>query len=378
MLAAVALAERVDGARSKRRATRAVRQAMTEVAEYLGNTPAVTRRSYVDPRLVDLFDAGRPSPPPRSAVADGVPPRRAPAHRARRAAPSQSLTRPSTRDAAANVRGEQTLPPVLRPRRAHRRRRRPRRRRAHRRVQPRLALAGARRGRPRHRRRAGRTVKEFAIDTFGTNDKAALLVGVPGMAADAERDDAARPARAPAPLLQQARLAGQLPQPPDAAGGDARGRLGERDGRRARPEPDRDGGPRARSSAPCSLSIVVYDRDARRLDGSVAECVKAFAGHDGALYEESYNLLNAWLAVVPGNAAHNLRRLPLLNTNCRRSELPVHAAHGRAHQPAPRRPRVPRRLRDGAPDAVLLEPALRRRRPHAGARARPAAASRSC
>jgi type IV secretion system protein VirB4 len=66
----------------------------------------------------------------------------------------------------------------------------------------------------------------------------------------------------------------------------------------------------------CSLSVVVYDRDARRLDRSVAECVKVFAGHDGALYEESYNLLNAWLAVVPGNAAHNLRRVPLLNTNC--------------------------------------------------------------
>ena len=78
----------------------------------------------------------------------------------------------------------------------------------------------------------------------------------------------------------------------------------------------------------CSLTIVVHDRDARRLDRSVAECVKAFAGHDGALYEESYNLLNAWLAVVPGNASHNLRRLPLLNTNCRGPELPVHLAHG--------------------------------------------------
>lgn len=66
----------------------------------------------------------------------------------------------------------------------------------------------------------------------------------------------------------------------------------------------------------CSLTVVAYDRDRRRLDRSVAECIKVFAGHDGALYEESYNLLNAWLAVVPGNAAHNLRRLPLLNTNC--------------------------------------------------------------
>jgi type IV secretion/conjugal transfer VirB4 family ATPase len=65
----------------------------------------------------------------------------------------------------------------------------------------------------------------------------------------------------------------------------------------------------------CSLTIVAFDRDARRLDQTVAACVKAFAGHDGALYEESYNLLNAWLAVVPGNSAHNLRRLTLLNTN---------------------------------------------------------------
>jgi len=64
-----------------------------------------------------------------------------------------------------------------------------------------------------------------------------------------------------------------------------------------------------------SLTVVVYDRDIRRLDRSVADCIKVFAGHDGALYEERYNLLNAWLAIVPGNAAHNLRRVPLLNTN---------------------------------------------------------------
>ena len=65
----------------------------------------------------------------------------------------------------------------------------------------------------------------------------------------------------------------------------------------------------------CSLTIVAFDSDRQRLDQTVAACAKAFAGHDGALYEESYNLLNAWLAVVPGNSAHNLRRLPLLNTN---------------------------------------------------------------
>jgi type IV secretion system protein TrbE len=64
----------------------------------------------------------------------------------------------------------------------------------------------------------------------------------------------------------------------------------------------------------CSLTVVLYDRDARRVQRSVAECVKAFAAHDGAVYEETYNQLNAWLAVVPGNGAHNLRRLALLNT----------------------------------------------------------------
>lgn len=65
----------------------------------------------------------------------------------------------------------------------------------------------------------------------------------------------------------------------------------------------------------CSVTIVAFDRDSRRLAQTVAECTKAFAGHDGALFEESYNLLNAWLGVVPGNSAHNLRRLALLNTN---------------------------------------------------------------
>jgi len=37
---------------------RAVSRAMREVAEYLGNTPAVARSSYVDPRVVDLYHEG--------------------------------------------------------------------------------------------------------------------------------------------------------------------------------------------------------------------------------------------------------------------------------------------------------------------------------
>jgi DNA topoisomerase IB len=33
--------------------------AMKEVAEFLGNTPALARSSYVDPRVVDAFEEGR-------------------------------------------------------------------------------------------------------------------------------------------------------------------------------------------------------------------------------------------------------------------------------------------------------------------------------
>ncbi len=47
----------------------------------------------------------------------------------------------------------------------------------------------------------------------------------------------------------------------------------------------------------------------------MAACTKAFAAHDAQVTDERYNLLNAWLAVLPGNAAYNLRSMHLLNTN---------------------------------------------------------------
>ncbi len=64
-----------------------------------------------------------------------------------------------------------------------------------------------------------------------------------------------------------------------------------------------------------SLTVVLYDRDRVRLERSVAECYKVFSTHDAVLQEERYNLLNPWVAVAPGNYAHNLRYLYLLNTN---------------------------------------------------------------
>jgi DNA topoisomerase IB len=38
--------------------TRAVARVVREVAQYLGNTPAVCRASYIDPRVFDRYRAG--------------------------------------------------------------------------------------------------------------------------------------------------------------------------------------------------------------------------------------------------------------------------------------------------------------------------------
>jgi DNA topoisomerase-1 len=59
VLAAVALAVSGPAALgSKTARKRAVTRAVKEVAHYLGNTPAVCRASYIDPRVFDRFDSG--------------------------------------------------------------------------------------------------------------------------------------------------------------------------------------------------------------------------------------------------------------------------------------------------------------------------------
>ncbi|MEA2900609.1 MAG: topoisomerase [Actinomycetota bacterium] len=57
VLAAVALAVSTEAASTYAR-KRAVTRAFQEVSHYLGNTPAVCRKSYVDPRVVDHYQAG--------------------------------------------------------------------------------------------------------------------------------------------------------------------------------------------------------------------------------------------------------------------------------------------------------------------------------
>jgi type IV secretion system protein VirB4 len=64
-----------------------------------------------------------------------------------------------------------------------------------------------------------------------------------------------------------------------------------------------------------SLTVVIYDLELDRVNRACAEFYKVFSIHDAQLYEEKYNLLNAFLAAVPGNSAFNLRYLYLLNSN---------------------------------------------------------------
>jgi DNA topoisomerase-1 len=67
--AAVSLARRgPEHTRSAR--TRAVAQAMRDAADALGNTPSIARKSYVDPRIVDLYNSGTTIDPRRTASAE--------------------------------------------------------------------------------------------------------------------------------------------------------------------------------------------------------------------------------------------------------------------------------------------------------------------
>lgn len=65
----------------------------------------------------------------------------------------------------------------------------------------------------------------------------------------------------------------------------------------------------------CSLTLALHGMDRRSLEHQAAEATKTLAVHDGSLFEESYNLLNAWLGMVPGNGTFNVRRMALLETN---------------------------------------------------------------
>jgi len=64
-----------------------------------------------------------------------------------------------------------------------------------------------------------------------------------------------------------------------------------------------------------SLSVILHDQEHVRLRRHVAECFKVFASVGAQMTEEQYNLLNAFLAVLPANHAFNLRKMWVTNAN---------------------------------------------------------------
>jgi len=74
LLAAVALGVAGEVAATRTGRKRAVTRAIKEVAGYLGNTPAVCRASYIDPRVFDAYQSGLTIAPALTAVAERMTP----------------------------------------------------------------------------------------------------------------------------------------------------------------------------------------------------------------------------------------------------------------------------------------------------------------
>ena len=77
-----------------------------------------------------------------------------------------------------------------------------------------------------------------------------------------------------------------------------------------------------------TLTIVLYDRSREALDRAVAEVYKAFSSNDGAVFEETYNILNSFFASLPGGQAHNLRELLITNNNAADLAFVFSLSHG--------------------------------------------------
>ena len=88
----------------------------------------------------------------------------------------------------------------------------------------------------------------------------------------------------------------------------------------------------------CSLTVVLHGSDPRALHAHAAEAMKVLAAHDGSMFQETYNLLNAWLSIVPGNTRLQPAAAGASGDEPRRSQLPVYRRSWRAGQSAPESP----------------------------------------
>jgi DNA topoisomerase IB len=68
VLAAALLAAAPEGTKTKTSRKRTINAAVREVSEVLGNTPAVARRAYIDPRVFDRYQSGWTIKLPRNGL----------------------------------------------------------------------------------------------------------------------------------------------------------------------------------------------------------------------------------------------------------------------------------------------------------------------
>jgi DNA topoisomerase I len=80
MLAAIGLAVSGEAATTKTARKRAIVRAVKEVSHYLGNTPAVCRASYIDPRVIDAYNGGHTIGGVLEEIADTAVPGELPIH----------------------------------------------------------------------------------------------------------------------------------------------------------------------------------------------------------------------------------------------------------------------------------------------------------
>jgi len=64
-----------------------------------------------------------------------------------------------------------------------------------------------------------------------------------------------------------------------------------------------------------SFSLLLYNTNYEALSAAVAQAYKIFSTKDALLLQETYNIFNAYLAVVPGNSVYNLRRMLITAAN---------------------------------------------------------------
>ena len=103
-----------------------------------------------------------------------------------------------------------------------------------------------------------------------------------------------------------------------------------------------------------SLTVVIYDRDLAKVDRACAEFYKVFSVHDAQLYEEKYNLLNAFLAAVPGNHVFNLRYLLSCQYQLRGFLVSLYARLGRCPQSPSARASIWRSLKPTTRPPIFL------------------------